>query len=688
MRVAHKNFTGGEVSPNLLSRYDLQRYPLSAKEMTNFIPNLHGDVARRPGTYFLEDLGGDCWLIPFRFNVEQSQNFVLVFGDYTLRVANRNGWVLSEAIESPYAIEDCRDISYAQNGDVVYLAHRDYPLQKIVRGGSAGAYTWSISAVVLNQSLSAPGTPSVSWHRGSGSSDNETATLRYKITAVDDDGRESLPSTEGACTGRFPTDWVQGDYVSISWSAVTSATEYNVYREAAGTYGLIGVVRGGTSFVDQNFEPDSTSTPKEDWDPFADGNNPGSIAFHQQRMVLGGTNSEPNTFYMSRVGDFENFRKSRPQMDDDPLEFQIASGSIDSIMWIASFGAMLVGTASAEYKVMGGGEQSAITPKECYVTAQSYWGSSRMAPLIIGNSIMHCQRHGSRVRDLHYSLEKDGYTGNDLSVMAPHLIEGHEIRQWSFQQTPSSSLWCVRDDGLLLALTYMKEQEIWGWSKHKTQGSVRSLAAISGGSMDEVLMVVKRHINGADHYFLERMEQPFGQDDAIEDAFYVDCGLKGEFQTAISTVSGLSHLEGCTVDALCDGSPEVGLVVKNGAVELQYPAKKVVIGLPYTSTLAPMPVEADAQSGSTLGLRRGYGQCSIRMFRTVGGQFGCSKDNLYDFPFVPANWGEACVPFSGDIECTPGGGQDTDTTIYIVQARPLPMQIVSVTETVDFGQQG
>jgi len=46
------------------------------------------------------------------------------------------------------------------------------------------------------------------------------------------------------------------------------------------------------------------------------------------------------------------------------------------------------------------------------------------------------------------------------------------------------------------------------------------------------------------------------------------------------------------------------------------------------------------------------------------------------------------VPFSGDIECTPGGGQDTDTTIYIIQSRPLPMQIISVTETVDFGQQG
>ena len=143
---------------------------------------------------------------------------------------------------------------------------------------------------------------------------------------------------------------------------------------------------------------------------------------------------QPWLFYLSRTGDFESFRESRPLQDDDPIEYQIASGSINAVSWLASFGDLLLGTTGSEYKATG--DNGIITPKISYVTAQSYWGSAGLAPLIIGNSVLHVQRHGSRVRDLFYSLEKDGYAGNDLSIFAPHLFDGHTIKQWAYQQTP------------------------------------------------------------------------------------------------------------------------------------------------------------------------------------------------------------------------------------------------------------
>ena len=96
------------------------------------------------------------------------------------------------------------------------------------------------------------------------------------------------------------------------------------------------------------------------------------VAFHQQRMVLAGTRDSPQAFYLSRSGDFENFRKSRPLQDDDPVEYLIASGSIDAIAWAASFGDLLLGTSGSEYKASGNG--SAITPGNITITAQSCWG--------------------------------------------------------------------------------------------------------------------------------------------------------------------------------------------------------------------------------------------------------------------------------------------------------------------------
>ncbi|MBE6442172.1 MAG: hypothetical protein E7022_07585 [Desulfovibrio desulfuricans] len=679
MRIALQNFTGGEIAPTLSARYDLSRYRNSVACLENMLPGLHGDVARRPGTRFLADLGGYAVLVPFSFSAEPAQNFVLAFGEKTLRIADAQGFIDAPTIETPYAARDLPALNHAQVGDMVYLAHQGYPLHKVVRRDAAGGgYAWSLEEVALNTSLPAPQAPSVSFS-GSGGS----YTLRYKVTAVDAKGRESLASAAGeAASARHPSDWVQGNSASLRWQAVENAAEYNIYREEAGYYGFIGV-SSTTSFSDQNYEADTTDTPPEDWNPFADGNNPGVVAFHQQRMVLAATPSSPQAFYMSRTGDFENFRKSRPLRDDDPVEYLIASGSIDVVTWAASFGDLLIGTSGSEYKATGS-DGTAITPDKVSITAQSYWGSAGLAPIIIGNSILHVQRHGSRVRDLFYSLEKDGYAGNDLSILAPHLFEGHTIVQWAYQQTPGSTIWCVRDDGLLLAFTYMKEHDIWGWSRQITDGKAVSVATVSGEKGDVLLLVVQREAAGASRWYLERLADVWEDAAPVEEAFFVDCGRTVRHAAPSATVAGLEHLEGRELAVLADGSPVEGCVVREGRITLPYAATVVQAGLPYTSVLSPLPVESDLPSGATLGRGRACGACSLRLYRSVGGQYGPDRDTLYDLPFLPEYWGTAVQPFSGDLDCLPCGGRDNAASIWLVQARPLPFRILALVLDVNF----
>lgn len=695
-RVAFRNFTGGEVTPTLSARYDLQKFGSFLQCCENFIPNLHGDIERRPGMRFVADLGGRSVLIPFQFNTEPENNYVLIFQDGSIRVAGAEGLLAGVSVESPYALEDVCDISTAQAGDIVYLAHRDYALRKLTRSGTAPDYDWALEEVALNQSIDAPGAPTVTFVRDNGDDDAPlNYTLRYVVTAVDADGVESVASAVGSTSGKYPTDWVVGNHVNLAWTAVEGAEEYNVYRESAGYYGFIGVSRS-TSFQDQNFEPDTATTPKEDWNPFADGNNPATVAFHQQRLVLGGTKDDPASFFMSRTGDYENFRKSRPLQDDDPVEYMLASGSIDEIRWMASFGDLLIGTSGAEYKATSGG--AAITSSDVQISVQSYWGSSGLAPLIIGQSVMHCQRSGSHVRDLYYSWESDGYAGNDLSLLAPQLVESHRILQWAFQQSPGSNIWAVRDDGVLLCLTYMKEQNVYGWSRHVTQGKVLSVAVISGSQEDVVMLVVEREMGGVKKYFLERLAGRFRDADGIGDAFYVDCGLTSRQETASDTVGGLGHLEGADVVALADGSPVEGLTVTDGAVTLPYAAKVVTVGLNYVSALSPLPLETDTQQGATLGKRRAYGKCVLRLYRSVGGKYAATEPGdlfdvegwkgrtAYDLPFLPEKYGEACQPFSGNIEISLPSGQDADTSLWLMQDRPMPFRVVAIMADVDFGE--
>lgn len=695
-RVAFRNFTGGEVTPTLSARYDLQKYGTFLQSCENFIPNLHGDIERRPGTHFVADLGEACVLMPFQFNTEPENNYVLLFGASAIRVARAGEVLEGVSMDSPYALEDVYDLSFHQVGDILYMAHKRYALHKLTRSGSGPAYEWNLAPVALNQSLPAPAKPTVAFVRDN--DDDDAAlnyTLRYVVTAVDEDGVESLPSAVGEVQGKYPTDWVVGNHVIVTWEAVDGAAEYNVYRESAGYYGFVGVA-ASTSFDDQNFEPDTSITPKEDWDPFADGNHPATVTIHQQRLVLAGTKDNPASFYMSRVGDFENFRKSYPLQDDDPVEYMLASGSIDDIKWAASFGELLIGTSGAEYKATSSG--AAITPSDVQISTESYWGSANLQPMIIGNSILHCQRAGTHIRDLYYSWENDGYAGNDLSLLAPQLVESHRIRQWAFQQSPGSCIWAVREDGVLLCLTYMQEQRVYAWSRHTTGGEVLSAVSVCGAQEDIIMFVVKRVVNGETRYFLERMASRFKDTDAIEDAFFVDCGRTVTASEPVKEFSGFEHLEGQEVDVLADGAPEEGHVVRGGKIELYYPARKVHAGLGYTSVLAPMPVELDGQNGSTLGKRRSYGKVVLRLYRTVGGQYAASrvgdifnvnawKERRFDdLPFLPDSFGEAVPPFSGDMELTLEAGQDEDSIIWIKQDRPQPFRLVAIGADIDFGE--
>ena len=212
------------------------------------------------------------------------------------------------------------------------------------------------------------------------------------------------------------------------------------------------------------------------------------------------------------------------------------------------------------------------------------------------------------------------------------------------------------------------------------------------------MLVVEREVGGVKKYFLERLAGRFRDADGIGDAFYVDCGLTSRQETASDTVGGLGHLEGADVVALADGSPVEGMTVTDGAVTLPYAAKVVTVGLNYVSALSPLPLETDTQQGATLGKRRAYGKCVLRLYRSVGGKYAATEPGdlfdvegwkgrtAYDLPFLPEKYGEACQPFSGDIEISLPSGQDADTSLWLMQDRPMPFRVVAIMADVDFGE--
>lgn len=249
---------------------------------------------------------------------------------------------------------------------------------------------------------------------------------------------------------------------------------------------------------------------------------PSAVTYYQQRMAFANTPAQPQTVWLSKTGAFPDFGTSNPTLDDDAITFTIASRQVNAIRHMIALDKLVLLTSGSEW-VVGGTETSVLTPTTIDARIQGYRGSSLRLPIAIGNTALYLQDKGSTVRDLGYEFSSDSYTGNDLTVLSAHLVEGRQITDWTYQQTPNSVVWAVRDDGVLLGMTYMREQQVIGWHRHDTDGEVESVCCISEGTEDAVYMVVKRTIGGITKRYVERMASRFFV--SIQDAFFVDCGL-------------------------------------------------------------------------------------------------------------------------------------------------------------------
>lgn len=250
---------------------------------------------------------------------------------------------------------------------------------------------------------------------------------------------------------------------------------------------------------------------------------PAAVAYHQQRRVFACTYGNPQTVWMSRIAAFIDFGKSSPIQDDDAVIFTLNAGQLNAIRGMLSLRRLLLLTTDMEWTVSGSGNGGAVTPSDIQVDPQGYRGASKLPVLGVGNVALYVQSKGQIIRDVGYDFAEDSYKGNDLTVMASHLVQGKKIVDWAWQQAPFSCLWMVRNDGVLLGATYMREQQVIGWHRHDTDGTFESVCVIPEGDEDVLYACVVRTIGGVQKRFIERMHTRYFTD--RREAFFVDSGL-------------------------------------------------------------------------------------------------------------------------------------------------------------------
>lgn len=575
---------------------------------------------------------------------------------------------------SPYAAADLALLKFVQSADVMTLTHPDYPAYDLSRTSDT---SWTFTPVTLGSAIVAPAAPTVSITGGAAN-----GFYAYKITAVDVNGQESVASPAGTAGSKVNITTTAGS-ANINWAAVPGAVQYNVYKAlvAEGSpipngalFGYMTTVTG-TNAVDTNIVPDFTVGPPTNQDPLV-GNNPGAVTYHQQRKVYAGSDASPETFWMSRPGQFDNFDVSFPVQPSDAITGTLVSRQVNRIKHMISMpNGLIMLTSGGAWQVSGVGE--VLSPSTIQATPQAYNGCNDMEPLTINYQIIYVQQKGTVVRDLNYSFNANIYTGTDISLLSNHLFAGLSLLEWTFAEEPFKIIWAVRDDGALLSLTYLKEQEIYGWAKHTTNGLFKSISSIQEGLEDAVYAVVERTLNGVTAQYIERMHSRLMAGPA--DAFFVDCGVTYS-GVPEDTFGGLEHLEGEIVTILGDGNVFPPQTVINGRVMLSQEVSKAAIGLAIPNPqLQTLYLDLGNEGSTVQGKRKTITALTARVTETRGLWMGQDFTNMDEFKDRDLNTiGQPIPLFTGDQRMILPGGWNTEGQMCLEQRSPLPCTVLGV----------
>lgn len=234
---------------------------------------------------------------------------------------------------------------------------------------------------------------------------------------------------------------------------------------------------------------------------------PSCIALRNGRLILASTKAQPQTIWASRVDRYNEF--SVDDMADSGWDLTIGANQSQKIQWLSSSKDLIVGTDIGEW-VLNDSDSSNPVP---IIKEQSRWGSSVVQGELMTESLFFIPRDKKGVIQSIYSFQIDGYTSEDVTVMASDLFD-YGITSHSIQKDPDPIWWGTTGDGRLLGLLYNRVQDINGWFQCDIQGAfINQVCCYNNPVKGEEGLVVsvegksKNNLVNANQYFVAFMEE-------------------------------------------------------------------------------------------------------------------------------------------------------------------------------------
>lgn len=590
---------------------------------------------------------------------------------------------------TPYTTAQLPYLRWTQSADTLYLCHGSHPVYKLLRRGHA---SWSLQEVNWEDGPYLAENSTTSTLQASAQSGFSITIAASAVTGINDDAGFSSTDIGRRVRISNGTDWgyaiITGvtDTLNVTADAIT-----DLQTTSAVMAWRLGAWSGTTGY-------------------------PQVATFHEQRLVMANTTNDPDKFWLSQSGDFENMRPDSnatgggvETQDDDALDYRISSAQVNAIQWMRSGVRLMIGTRGGEFVVQSDGP--ILLPTDIDVKQQTSTGSAFIAPVQVDNAVLFVQRDKRKIREFAFNFEADGFRSPDLTILSEHITQGM-VSQLVFAASPHSLVLALREDGRVAVLTYKREQDVVGWCRWTIGGTfssdiavVESLAVIPGNNgsgqvqdsseRDEIWMVVKRTIDGNTVRYIEVMEGDFegpNRNDytsetsyetallaAMPDMYYADTVITYD-SSATDTVSNLGHLEGEMAKVLADGGVHPDASISSGTITLDYDASVVQVGLGYYHDMEPLKLDFGNPAGSAIGKDKRIRKVDLVLHETGALKIGSLRDDLKEESLREvADLMDTAVPlFTGEFEAEIEGDYIPDPRIIFRGDDPTPFTLLAM----------
>tara|TARA_R110000787_G_scaffold31316_2_gene83189 strand:- start:10703 stop:13156 length:2454 start_codon:yes stop_codon:yes gene_type:complete len=588
------DFTIGEIDPLLASRIDIDQYYSALQKARNVLIAPQGGISRRPGLKYIDTIAsGDSpangvKLVPFEFSTVDS--YMLLFVNNKMFIY-RNGTLVTgingsgnNYLATSIGSATLADMYYTQSADTLVLVQESMAPRKIVRGASHS--DWTISTVTFGfvpkhaftlttTSPAATLTPSgVSgnitltasasvFHEGrAGTAQagaSSTITLDGSASAVNDiynGASVTITGNTGSGQTRIISDYVGSSKVatvSVAWSTnpdssstFSVASQVGQYAEANDGLGRARIVRFTSATVVSAITElpffSTAALASAAWtlesgyeDVWSSTRGyPRTASFHQGRLWFGGTRDRPTTCFASRVSDYFNFNPGQ-SLDNESIEATIATDTLNAIVGLHSGRDLQIFTIGAEYSVPIV-DLSPITPTNIAIKRGSNHGAKvALRPQGSEGGTLFVHRNGKALFEFQFSDVAANYISNNLSLLSSHLLlTPIDMALRKATSTDEGDLLLVvnSSDGSMAAFSFLRSQKVIAPSLFTTSGTFVAVAV----DVSDIFVVVKRTINSATVYHVEKFDADFTTDAALQvtPANYGSPLVRGASQTGTS----------------------------------------------------------------------------------------------------------------------------------------------------------